>query len=297
VNTATSIKARLRNIAVREQKPYEYIQTHYVIERLLYRLSVSRYSRDFILKGGLLLHSIFHKRARATRDIDLLAKRIENTPEHMNAAILEVCQIPVDDAVSFDPDTIETEIIRGEADYPGVRTKLVGYLDRSRSTLQLDIGFGDVIIPEPEAMIYPSLLAMDETHMLCYSKESIIAEKFQAMLYLAQPNSRMKDFYDVHMLASGFDFDGSVLREAIYQTITRRVTPLYTEPIVFADTFANLPGKEAQWRAFCGRIHHESIAFSGVLSTIRRFLEPIYWSILHEEEFISTWYHNNQLWS
>lgn len=178
MNNAASIKARLRNLAVKEQKPYDYIQTHYMIERLLYRLSISRYADDFILKGGLLLHALFAEKARATRDIDFLARFISNAPDNLKSIFSEVCVIEADDAVIYDPATLTTETITEDADYQGVRVKLIGYLEKSRSLLQFDIGFGDIIVPKPERMTYPSLLSMDETTLWVYSKESIIAEKF-----------------------------------------------------------------------------------------------------------------------
>lgn len=296
MRNADSIKSKLRNLSVQEGKPYEYVQTHYMIERLLYRLSRSRFSDDFILKGGLLLHALFENRARATRDIDFLARSINNEPELLKAAFREICQLEADDAVTFDASTIQTEEITEDADYSGIRIKLVGYLDRSRSTLQFDIGFGDAIVPKPMDMVYPSLLGMDETHLLVYSKESLIAEKFQAMVYLAQANSRMKDFYDIYMLATAFGFDGAILREAIYQTLTRRGTPLSEEPIIFTENFASYPGKAAQWQGFSKRIHIESLSLAEVLSMLRTFLLPVYVAILHEKDLLLTWYHASAEW-
>lgn len=218
MNNAASIKARLRNLAAKEHKPYDYVQTHYMIERLLYRLSISKYADDFVLKGGLLLHVLFAEKARATRDIDFLARFTSNSPENLKAIFTNVCAIKADDAVVFDPNTLTAEAITEGADYHGVRMKLTGFLERSRSVLQFDLGFGDVIVPHPERMVYPSLLGMDEINLWAYSRESIIAEKFQAMLYLAQANSRMKDFFDIYMMASTYDFDGRVLFEAVQQS-------------------------------------------------------------------------------
>jgi len=296
MNSAASIKGKLRNLAVQEGKPYEYVQTHYLIERLLYRLSISRFSHDFILKGGLLLYAIFEERARATRDIDLLAIRGSNAPDSIKSIFTELSGLSVDDAVTFDPDSIETEHISEGANYRGVRVKIIGFLNRSRNTLRFDIGFGDTVVPRPEEMIYPSLLGMDETRLLVYSKESVVAEKFQAMLYLAQANSRMKDFYDIGILASGFDFDGAVLREAVYQTVTRRGTVLEASPTVFTEEFASLPDKTAQWHAFLTRIRHNEGSFVEILTLIRRFLGPIYQSILHEKEYTAIWRYNLRSW-
>lgn len=296
MNNAASIKARLRNLAVKEQKPYDYIQTHYMIERLLYRLSISRYANDFILKGGLLLHALFAEKARATRDIDFLARFISNAPDNIKSIFTEVCSIEADDAVIYDPATLTTETITEDADYQGVRVKLIGYLEKSRSLLQFDIGFGDIIVPKPERMTYPSLLSMDETTLWVYSKESIIAEKFQAMLYLAQANSRMKDFYDIYMLANTYDFDGRTLFEAVKQTTERRETPIEEHPIVLDSSFALMKDKTVQWGAFCKRIHKDNLEFGEVLSVIRRLLSPIHQALFRENEHFGYWNHQLHQW-
>lgn len=296
MSKADSIKARLLNLAVRSGKTNEYIQTHYFIERLLYRLSVSRYANDFVLKGGLLLHAMFDNQARATRDIDMLARQISNSQEQMIKVFREVCAISVDDGVTFDLDTISAEPITEDADYQGIRMKIPSFLDRSRSYVQFDIGFGDVVIPNPERMRYPSLLDMEEADLWVYSKESIIAEKFQAMVYLAQANSRMKDFYDIAMLASTYDYDGTILREAVAKTLDRRATPLAVEPIVFADAFATDKDKQKQWSAFIRRIRSVDTTFEYELSIIKVFLEPVYQAIIYDTNFLLTWHHENGAW-
>jgi hypothetical protein len=195
VNTAESVKARLKKIAVAENKPFNYILMHYFIERLLYRLSVSPYAGNFILKGGLLLYTVFNNKARTTRDIDLLAEKIGNTPDELLRIFTEIARLPGGDAVSYDTKTITVERIKEDADYEGIRLKLTGYLDRSCHVLQFDIGFGDVVIPKPVMMTYPSLLDMEAPRLKAYTLESVIAEKFQAGVYLAEANGRMKDFY------------------------------------------------------------------------------------------------------
>lgn len=288
--------AQLRSLAVLSGKPYEYIQTHYFIERVLLRLSKSRYAKDFVLKGGLLLHVLFENRSRATRDIDFLARQINNAPEEMIGIFREICSIPSDDAVTYDLNTLVAERITEDADYSGVRIKVVCYLDRSRSTLQFDIGFGDIIIPKPESMVYPSLLDMDEAQLLVYSKESIIAEKFQAMIYLALANSRMKDFYDIAMLASAYDFDGHTLFSAISQTLKRRATPMALSPVIFTDEFAQNAVKLEQWTGFSKRIHNEASTFPDVMLTVRHFLRPIYTAIVSETEYTGTWDHVEEAW-
>ena len=216
-----------------EGKDFNYILIHYFIQRLLYRLSVSPYAGNFVLKGGLLLYTVLEQRARATRDIDLLAYHVKNLPDEMVRIFREIATIPSDDAVFFDAETITVERIKEDADYQGIRIKLAGLLDRSRHILQFDIGFGDVIVPRPIDMTYPSLLYMEPTHLKAYTLESVIAEKFQASIYLAEANSRMKDFYDIYELCSAFDFEGALLSEAITQTFERRKTETQEVPTIF----------------------------------------------------------------
>ena len=294
---AASVKARLRNLSVREGKAYDYIQIHYMIERLLYRLSVSRYAQNFVLKGGLLLRVIFEDKARATRDIDLLGRHTSNTPEELKQIFEEICSISCDDAVIFNIETLTVEAIQEEANYHGCRIKVVGYLDRSRSLLQFDIGFGDVIVPNPVELTYPTLLGEDKIKLYAYSTESVIAEKFQAMVYLAQANSRMKDFYDIYMLSTTFHYSGTVLREAICQTLERRDTIKQAMPILFSEQFVALPDKRTQWAAFTRRIHCESLEFDQTLKRIRDFLFPVYQSIQQGQLFDFHWNPKEGCWS
>lgn len=291
-----SVKARLRNLSIHEGKAYDYLQIHYMIERLLYRLSVSPYASDFVLKGGLLLHAIFEDKARATRDIDLLARHTSNSLENLKQVFTEICSISSDDAVVYDINTLSVEAIQEEADYHGVRVKVVGYLERSRSMLQFDIGFGDAIVPNPVQMIYPSLLGTDEIMLYAYSTESVIAEKFQAMVYLAQANSRMKDFYDIYMLSTVFDYEGPILQEALRQTLERRDTMDQPMPVLFTEQFAALPDKQTQWMAFTKRTHCEGISFEQILKQIYSFLFPVYQSIWQKQPFHFHWNHESNCW-
>ena len=284
-----SLKSKLRNLAMKEKKPYDYIQMHYMIERLLYRVSVSKYAHDFILKGGLLLHIIFEDKARATRDIDFLARHMSNDPEHIKHIFEEICAIACDDAIEFDVATLAVEPILKGANYSGVHVKVFGFIERSRNLIEFDIGFGDAVVPKPEEMVYPSLLGLDETRILAYSKESVIAEKFQAMVYLAEGNSRMKDFYDIYMLSTSFCFDGTCLSEAVYETFTRRATPLPQTPVIFTDEFIRSPDKQVQWNAFCKRIHADNLSFGDVIAHNRAFLAPIYEAMTRDERLIVSW--------
>jgi len=210
-NKAASIRARLKNIADKEHKQFDFILMLYFIERLLYRLSISRYSDMFILKGGLLLYTILDEKARPTKDIDMLARELASNLDALKEVFTEIASISIDDEVIYDTNSITTERIKEDADYEGVRIKLTAHMQNMRKILQFDIGFGDVIVPKPQSMEYPTLLDMDRPVLKAYSKESIISEKLEAMLYLAEANSRMKDFYDIYNLCNNFEFDGRIL--------------------------------------------------------------------------------------
>ena len=297
-NNAASIQARLKNISYKERKPFDFILMLYLTERLLFRLSISRYSEQFVLKGGLLLYLIMNEKARATKDIDLLARGIAGKLDVLRDIFADISAIASDDATIYDLDSITVDRIKEDADYEGVRIKVISRLGNMRKSLQFDIGFGDVVVPNPEIMEYPTLLDMDIPIIRAYSKESIIAEKFEAMLYLAELNSRMKDFYDIFSLSTSFDFDGSVLYEAIFQTITRRGTKTPDEPTVFDKAFANNKDKLTQWGAFKRRTSAGSdLEFPEVVDKISVFLKPIYECIVSMRGFIGHWEKDTGRWS
>lgn len=292
-----SIKAKLKNLAVREGKQFDYLLTLYLIERSLYRLSVSEYADKFVLKGGLLLYTILDEKARATKDIDMLARQINNTLDNVENIFKSIYSIETDDAIQFDLSTLTVERIKEDADYEGVRVKVTAFLDRTKKVLQMDIGFGDVIVPEATQIEYPSLLDMDRPVVKAYSIESVIAEKFQAMIYLAEVNSRMKDFYDICSISELYNFDGAILREAIENTFVRRQTSLPEVPTVFMDEFKESKEKKQQWNAFKKRISAKSdIEFSEVVNKVKVFLEPIYRAIVEKKEFTDFWDAKEKKW-
>jgi hypothetical protein len=292
-----SIKDRLRNLAVKLNRPFDYILMHYFIERLLYRLSTSPYADNFILKGGLLLYTIFQKDARATRDIDFLGRNIAAVPERVARIFSEIARMPSDDAVLFDEGSISAQSIREGADYEGVRVKLTAYLDKSRHLLQFDVGFGDIVVPDPVEVEYPSLLDMGTPRLRAYPLESVIAEKFQAIVYLGESNSRMKDFYDIYELCGSFDFDGKILCEAIRKTFERRMTALPQTPSVFSDAFLLLPDKNTQWKAFQKRIGiSEGKDFQEIIIALKNFLSPIYDCLLARKPFFGKWNGTPKSW-
>jgi predicted nucleotidyltransferase component of viral defense system len=235
-NRSASIKARLMNIARAEKIDFDSLLLRYFQERLLYRLSISDFSDRFVLKGGLLLICLKMPKCRPTKDIDFLAEQIKNDINEIENIFKRISEIQCDDGVKFIPSSIASERITEDADYEGIRLKIDGTLGQARKRLQVDIGFGDIIIPEATSVEFPSLLE-DLPKVKAYSVESIISEKFEAMIKLAMANSRMKDFYDVYFLSSSHNFKGNELKKAIETTFQRRKTPMPENPLVFRPEF------------------------------------------------------------
>ncbi|MGD9567494.1 MAG: nucleotidyl transferase AbiEii/AbiGii toxin family protein [Sedimentibacter sp.] len=292
-----SIKAKLKNLAVKEAKQFDYLLNLYIVERLLYRISISEYAEKFVLKGGLLLYTILEDKARVTKDIDMLARQLNNSLDNLERIFRIICSINVEDAIKFDLSTLRVERIKEDADYEGVRVKITAFLDKTKKVLQMDIGFGDIIVPKSIQMEYPSLLEMDKPIIQAYSIESVIAEKFQAMVYLAEANSRMKDFYDIYSLSKLYNFNGTILREAIESTFIHRDTTTPDTPTVFTKDFKKSIEKKQQWNAFKTRIDIKNeLDYDDVIESIKVFLEPIYISIIHKENFIMIWDAKNYVW-
>ncbi|MGG2951962.1 nucleotidyl transferase AbiEii/AbiGii toxin family protein [Geobacillus stearothermophilus] len=290
-NIPASVGERLKNLAKQSGKTFDFILLLYFQERLLYRLSISHYRDKFVLKGGLFLFSLTQFQSRPTKDIDFLARQISNDIQYIKAAFESICALPVEeDGVEFDVKGITAERIKEGADYEGIRMKIPAALGKIKKQLQLDIGFGDVVIPKPQEMQYPTLLNMKPPEIRVYSTYSVIAEKFEAMISLSVVNSRMKDFYDVFTLLSTENFDGRVLWEAIFETFQRRGTNLEKEHPVFSPSFAEDESRSKQWKAFLQRTGiKEDLQFPFVMEKIRDFLFPVYDSILNEDEFFKMW--------
>jgi hypothetical protein len=278
VNVAASVRQRLLNLARERKEDFVLLLTKYGLERVLYRISQSKHRDAFVLKGALLFELWTEQRYRPTRDADFLA-RGENSPERWADVFKEICEMRVeDDGLRFDAATITAERIKEDADYEGIRVKFVGYLENARIPIQIDLGFGDVITPAPIETEIPSLLDGPKARLLAYPRESVVAEKFEAMISLGLANSRMKDLYDVRSLSSDFSFDGASLAEAVKNTFARRETPLpQVVPLVFTAEFFDDPDKKKQWAAFCNknRDYVADAQLDAVCTDIASFLTPV----------------------
>lgn len=275
-NIAASVRQRLLNKSRGDCRPFQEVLQYFAMERFLFRLSMSPYRDKFCLKGALLMRVWNMDHLRATMDIDLLGKKIQNDLLKIKGHIKTICEVRDEEAgIVFDSSTIVCERITEGAEYHGVRVRLKGNLDSAVIPMQIDIGFGDEIIPEASDGFLPTILDHIKPKLLCYSKESVIAEKFEAMIKLGELNSRLKDFYDVWLLARQYNFNGEVLSEALNATFSARGTKWPDEIVPFSKKFTNK--KQKQWVVFCSRIQDQNAPgdFGRVISVVSTFLSPV----------------------
>lgn len=280
-NYAASVEAKLKNICRKQGIDFRFILIRYAMERFLYRLSVSEYAKKFILKGGNLF-IIWQEgyNFRPTIDSDFLY--FGNADEaHLHEIFASLCCYEADahDGLRFDADSIVISPIRNEMKYDGNRVSLFAYLGKAEIPLQFDIGTGDAITPPPEYADFPVLLDGAVPHLRIYSKETAIAEKFEAMVSKGMANSRMKDFYDIWLLSELFDFDYSVLCQAVHNTFLRRdILMPDSPPECFSVEFYNDTIKNTQWNAFCrkSKISQLPESFEATVIRLKTFLEPVF---------------------
>lgn len=245
-----SIHQRLLNLARDQNRPLNELLQYFAIERFLFRLSQTDHRNKFILKGAQMLRVWNAPAARPTMDIDLLGK-VENDIEILKHIVRDCCSVGADDGVLFDASSVTAEPIRLHAEYEGARVTAAGHLGKIKLSLQIDIGFGDIIVPAPVEIMFPGLLDLETPTLLGYTPESTIAEKFQAIVALDMVNTRMKDFYDIWLLLTTLDLDKKNLRNAILSTFNRRHTELPKQiPVGLSPVFTDDETKKKQWQAF-----------------------------------------------
>jgi hypothetical protein len=291
-DVAASVHQRLLNRARATGRPFNELLQYFVLERFLYRLGHSRHARSFILKGALMFDVWQGPFARPTRDIDL-AGHTENSVERLVAIVREICQEPVaeEDGLSFPTEVIHGERITEAAEYQGVRVHVIARLGPARIPVQVDIGFGDPLVPGSTLVRLPTLLDFPPPELLGYSRESAIAEKFQAMVYLGEINSRMKDFYDIWLLAMHGVYDGPILAQALRATFEHRQTALQALPVALTSVFSERRDKQAQWRAFVRRIDAsgEAPSLAEAVRGIAALLTPVAAAAVAGQPFEQHW--------
>lgn len=287
-----SVRAQLQNKAKKTNRPFAEVLQYYGMERFLYRFSKSQYARQFILKGALMFTAWNISQRRTTLDIDFLA-RFDNQISSIEKVIRDICKIKiVSDGLFYDAETVRGQRIKEDADYEGVRIKFVGLLERSRIPMQIDIGFGDIVYPRPKIFDYPVILDLPKPHLKGYTLESVVSEKFEAMVKLGLLNSRMKDFFDIWLMMRQFDFDGLNLTEALKRTFEHRKTELPQKRPLFAEEiYDDKSDRQTLWMAFLrkGDIKHAPDKLSAIAKAIEKFLIKPLDAIHKEIEFKKTW--------
>lgn len=291
-NIQASVRGQLQNKAKEANCPFAEVLQYYGMERFLYRLSKSEHSDKFILKGALMFTVWGVPERRTTLDIDFLA-RYDNQVDNIEKVVKDVCKTLVTpDGLVFDPQGVKGKRIKEDADYEGVRVKFLGFLERSRIPMQIDVGFGDIIYPKTEVVDYPVILDFPQPHLKGYPAESVISEKFEAMIKLGLLNSRMKDFYDIWLMMRQFDFDGSKLVEALKRTFEHRKTPLPEKSPLFAEEiYDEKSDRQALWKAFLekGDIKHAPEKLSVTAREIEVFLIDPIKTVVNRQAFKKTW--------
>ena len=275
-NLGASVRERLLRLSRAERRDFQFVLLRFANERLLYRLASSVHGQRFVLKGAALFTLWTGQPHRATRDLDLLGFGDWDV-ESVREVFAEILALDVpEDGVNFDLRTLVVGLIREEQTYGGVRVEVVARIASAQVRVQVDVGFGDAITPEASVVEFPPLLDFPAPRLRACPKETVVAEKVEAMVQLGMANSRMKDFYDVWVLAKEFEFDGELLVRAMRATFDRRKTELpTTTPVALASAFAEDAIKQTQWSGF---VRKSGVRDAGDLATtisdVRAFVGP-----------------------
>jgi len=291
-NIAASVLSRLRNQAEELNRPFAEVIQYFVMERFLYRLSKTNYANKFILKGGLLFYVWNLPLRRPTRDIDFRGYVSGNRTTLLKIINDVIAVSAPEDGLMFDSQSVSVEETQIDADYHGTRIKLIALLERARIPVQIDIGFSDELTSKAESIEYPNILPdLKTVRLKGYPKESVVAEKFHAMIRHGDLNSRLKDYYDLWLISETFEFDGISLQKAIEATFKKRDTEIPNDrPLSLSADFANT--SQTRWMIFLNKMeldHTDVDDFKNVLETIWEFLEHPVRSSLHHTKSTRKW--------
>ncbi|MHB8617843.1 MAG: nucleotidyl transferase AbiEii/AbiGii toxin family protein [Candidatus Acidiferrales bacterium] len=287
-NLAASVRQRLFNLAQEKREDFGLVLTKYGLERFLYRLAQSQYRDQFVLKGALLFELWTDRPYRPTRDLDLEGQG-ENSIPRIKRLFSEIIE---DDGLVFDTKSLRVARIKEEQEYEGLRVNFIARLERARIHMQVDVGFGDVIVPPPKEIQYPTMLTFPSPRLRAYPRETVVAEKLEALVKLGMANTRMKDFYDLWKLSNDFDFDGALLTEAITATFKRRGTEVPSgRPLALTDEFSRDAQKTKQWQAFLKKssLDHDQGSLHVVVADLTRFLIAPLRAVHGSQNFALTW--------
>lgn len=297
MRSVASVKALLKTKSRQTGKTMDSLLVAYGIERTLHRIFISRYAENFTLKGGILLYAKFNGEfIRATTDIDLLAERISNDVDEMRSVFSEIFSHEADDPLNFDLSTLIVTPITEFKEYHGVNVSIMAFLERTRIHISIDIGIGDVIFPGKVKMLFPAVLEDNDLEIYAYPLCSCVAEKFEAIVSLGYDNSRFKDFYDLHVLAHTYDFDGVELEQAMRKTFSNRGTKM-KDIVAFEPGFADDPLRKSRWNSFIKKKKAMlDVTLTDTIKTILRFIGPLVEHVENSSPFSRRWSHEKQEW-
>lgn len=247
----------------------------YAQQGFLARLDASPYAEQFVLKGALSLFARYGDAARPTQDLDLAAQGMPNTPEQIRTVLDTLCATPFADGLDFDPRSVQVSPINEAFDYPGVTARLRTTLGPSQVTLQLDFSFGNVITPAPVQASFPALLRDEGVPIAIYPLETVITEKFAALVEIGEATTRMKDLYDLHVILSTETFQAGIVSGALEQSFAARGTPVDRVPDILGDEFMGDTALSVRWSQYLRRTGLQAPAFADVMALLRTFYAPL----------------------
>ena len=293
---AASVLAKLKNKAKATGISYQQCLQLFFQEEFLRRLAGSRYAENFVLKGGLFIYTLTNFESRATVDVDFLMRGLNNDLARMDEIIAEILAVDTgNDFVRFEAK--KTEPIAVQRKYHGISTQITGYIKNVRVPFNVDIGVGDVIVPNAQRRnIQTQLAGYEQPEILTYSLESTIAEKFDAILQRFELTGRMKDFYDIYYLSRTFDFDGLKLQTAIQETLQNRGTAYEKDSFDRVLALAEDTDMQTKWRYFLRTLGNPEMDFQTVMNGLEQFLLPLWDAMIGEEELLKRWIAESTIW-
>lgn len=271
---AASIRQRLLNLSRKQGRVFDVVLVTYGLERLIYRLSISKHRDNFVLKGGMLVILWTADEKRVTRDADFLGHG-EVSEDHLKSVFTEFLSLASDDGLVFDTDALTAQAIKEEQEYGSVRLKTIAHLGKTRIPITVDIGFGDAMTERDYTIEYPSLLEMTTANVRAYPPATVVAEKFQAIVALGLANSRMKDYYDLWAINNAQVIEPEALDAAIQATFERRDTAIPKEvPIGLSNEFVGDAQKAQQWGAYVASVDIDGLSLDSVVKMIWSHVGP-----------------------
>ena len=293
-----SVPARRLTLAKQRGDDYNLLLNRFALERLLCRIAASAHADRFLLKGALLFSLWYDQPHRPTRDADLLGSGPDDA-ETLIATFSDIAVIELDDGIAFDPRSVRADVIREDNRYGGLRVRLTGRIGNARCALQIDVGFGDAVTPEPQTVSFPVLLDdMAAPTLKVYPVYTVIAEKFHAMTVLGLANTRMKDFFDIAVIAQRTDLDGATLARAVAATFARRGTALPMQvPVALTQVFGNDDSKRRQWHAFLNKNRVGAGTLPETVALIHALLWPATQAAASRSNATAAWRARERQWA